>query len=428
MLTSHDVWVMVIGAIVSVSCALLGCYLVLRRLSLLGDAISHAVLPGLAVAFFITGTRDLAPMFIGAMAVGMLTAFLSELIHRIGKVKHDASMGVVFTSLFALGVILISSVARQVDLDPACVLYGSIETLPLDRVDRLGFEAPARFLPLLMVLLLVVGFVVVLWKELKIVSFDPPLAVTMGISAGLIHYLLMGMVAGTTVAAFEAVGSILVVAMLIAPAATAHLLTDRLWLMMVLAGLHGVVSAVSGTVLAVWLDTSVAGMRAVAAGGLFAMAVIAAPHYGLVGRWSRRAMLSLRIVTEDALAMLYRWSEMSTRRSLSAREVAQALGGGMMPKIALWLLHRKREIQPVGLGVALTDTGSNRARSLVRSHRLWESYLSKHFALPADHLHEPAERMEHYISPPLGDAIARDVYPAQRDPHGQPIPGGGEDA
>lgn len=417
-----DIWVMVIGALVNVSCAVLGCYLVLRRLSLLGDAISHAVLPGLAVAFMLTHSRDLAPMFIGAVAVGMLTAFLSETIHKMGKVKHDASMGVVFTSLFALGVIMISSVARDVDLDPACVLYGAIETLPLDTATWFGMEVPARVFPLIVVLLMVVGFVSLLWKELKIVAFDSQLATTMGINAVVIHYMLMGMVAGTTVAAFEAVGSILVVAMLIAPAATAHLLTDRLWVMMVLASLHGVLSAVLGTLMGVWLNTSVAGMMAVAAGGLFALAVVAAPHYGLVGRWVRRVMLSLRIVTEDALAMLYRWSEMSAGRSLSGREVALALGGGVMPKVALHLLRRRREIQPAGAGVTLTDSGAQRARSLVRSHRLWESYLSKHFALPADHLHEPAERMEHYISPPLGDAIAKDVHPADRDPHGQPIP------
>jgi len=126
---------MIITAVLAVPCSLLSCYLVLKGWSLMGDAISHAVLPGIAVAFLITKTRALAPMFIGAMAVGMLTAFLSETIHRIGKVKHDASMGVVFTSLFALGVILISDSARQVDLDPDCVLYGSIETLSLDTPD-----------------------------------------------------------------------------------------------------------------------------------------------------------------------------------------------------------------------------------------------------------------------------------------------------
>ncbi|MFQ5413664.1 MAG: metal ABC transporter permease [Phycisphaerae bacterium] len=421
-LTGLDLWTMAIGAMVNVACAVLGCYLVLRRLSLLGDAISHAVLPGLAVAFMVAGSRAMVPMFLGAMVAGVLTAFLSETIHRVARVKHDASMGVVFTSLFALGVILITRAAHHVDLDARCVFYGSIELLPLDVVSHFGMEAPVRFWSMGLVLLLVIGFVVALWKELRIVSFDATLAVTLGINAAVVHYLLMGMVAGTVVAAFEAVGSILVVAMLIAPGAAAHLLTDRLWLMLVLAAAQGVVAAVVGTVVAVALNTSVAGMMAVVAGGQFAVAVVAAPRYGLVSAWLRRVRLSFRIVTEDALALLYRWGEASERPALSAGHIANALGRGLVPRTALGLLRLRRFVEPFGDGVVLTDGGLRRARGLVRSHRLWESYLAKHFGLAADHLHEPAERMEHFITAEMETDIVEDIRDAARDPHGRPIP------
>ncbi|MBL4699967.1 MAG: metal ABC transporter permease, partial [Phycisphaeraceae bacterium] len=219
-----DFWIIVAALLSALSCALLGNFLVLRRMSMMGDAISHAVLPGLAAAFLITGSRDSFTMFIGAAIVGVLTAVLTEWIHSLGKVEHSASMGVVFTSLFALGLVLIVQAADHVDLDAQCVLYGAIELIP--SFDP--FEIPQAVITLSLVFGIVLTFVLVFYKELKITAFDPQLATTLGINATFMHYLLMSLIAMTTVACFESVGSILVIAMLIVPAASAFLLTERL--------------------------------------------------------------------------------------------------------------------------------------------------------------------------------------------------------
>lgn len=281
---SDDLWTAGTAVLCSVACAVIGCFLVLRRLSLLGDAISHAILPGLAVAFMLTQSRSPSAMVAGALAVGVMTALLSGGLSRWGKVPEDASMGVVFTTLFAVGVILISFTARDIDLDPGCVLYGLIEFVPFDTVRLGGFEVPRAFAWLGAALALNVGLIVAFYKELKIVCFDPELATSMGISAAVVHYGLMSAVAGTCVASFEAVGSILVIAMLVAPGATAHLLTDRLSRMLTLSAVIAAACAVSGYAAAVWLNTSVAGMIATLALLVFILTAIGSPRYGVVGR------------------------------------------------------------------------------------------------------------------------------------------------
>ena len=272
---------------------------------MMGDAISHAVLPGLAIAFLVTGTRASFTMFVGAVVVGVLTAVFTQWISRFGKVDQGASMGIVFTSLFALGLLLIVRAADHVDLDPGCVLYGAIETTSLDVVWRTNFlgltiELPRGVVVLVPVCLVNVLFVVLLFKELRISSFDPELASIMGINAGLMHYLLMTLVAITTVAAFEVVGSIIVIAMLIVPAAVAHLLTDRLrWMVVISVGV-AILCALFGHICAIalpgWLgldpklvdSTSTSGMMAVVAGLIFAVTLFCAPRYGILVRRFRR--------------------------------------------------------------------------------------------------------------------------------------------
>jgi manganese/zinc/iron transport system permease protein len=278
---SIDTWIVVIAALAAGACALLGNFLVLRKMSMMGDAISHAVLPGLAIAFLVTGARASLSMFIGAAIAGVLTAVFTQWISRFGKVDEGASMGIVFTTLFALGLL--------------------IELTPLDVVWRptlfgLSIEVPRTALVLAGVTLFNAVFVVAFFKELRISSFDAELATTMGIDSKLMHYLLMTLVAVTTVACFESVGSIIVIAMLIVPAATAHLLTDRLWLMVVLSVLIAIGSAILGHMSALivpaWFgfaDTSTSGMMAVMAGLIFSTVMLFAPKYGVLQRFAKRA-------------------------------------------------------------------------------------------------------------------------------------------
>jgi manganese/zinc/iron transport system permease protein len=289
-----------------IACALVGNFLVLRRQSLLGDAISHAVLPGIVGGFLIAGSRSTLPVMAGALAAAVLAGVLIEGVRRLGRLENGAAMGVVFTVMFAGGVVLMEqAAARAVDLDADCVLYGQLEDiLWLAPTGWASLADPAVWAELphevtvLGAVALLCGLVVLLfYKELKITAFDPALATTLGIPAGLFHYGLVVLVAVAAIASFEAVGSILVVAMLIAPAATARLLTDRLPVQLGLSVGIGAVTALSGYGFAAFgpqllggaNSLSAAGMIAVMAGILLTAAILFAPQHGIIGRRRSRA-------------------------------------------------------------------------------------------------------------------------------------------
>jgi len=365
------------------------------------------------------------------MALGVLTSVLTQGIASLGRVSEDSSLGVVFTSLFALGVILIQAVARNVDLDADCVLYGQIDFAGVDLIRFFGWEISRPLVTLVPALAITLGLVMLFWKELKIVAFDPALAAAMGFRVGVVHYLLMAMVSGVTVASFESVGSILVVAMLVVPAATAALLTDRLGWMLAWAAAIGATSATFGYLLAVPLATSVAGSMAVVAGIQFTAAVFFAPRAGLVSRWLRNLSLAARIAAEDVLARLYRGEEAGGQRSevrshsppVSGRRQPLDTAGSLVSRLALWRLFRRGYVTRDRLDeLQLTSAGRGAARSLVRAHRLWESYLDTHFDLPRDHLHDAAERMEHYLGADLQQELASELAGRAIDPHGKAIP------
>lgn len=284
-----SILIIVTGTLTAAACSLLGSFLILRRMSMLGDAISHAVLPGIVLAFLISGSRNPIPMLIGASVLGLFTAFCTEALHRAGRLQQDAAIGVTFTWLFAVGVILVSMYAGQVDLDQDCVLYGEIAYVPWDTWLWRGLDMGPRAIWIMGgVFLLDLLFVLTCYKELKITTFDPALAESLGISTRLFHYLLMAAVSLTTVAAFESVGAILVVAMLIAPAATAYLLTDRLSYLLGIAVGIGIASAAGGYELARLLDASIAGGMATVAGALFALAFLFSPSHGIIPRYFAR--------------------------------------------------------------------------------------------------------------------------------------------
>lgn len=303
--TTFDTWIVVTGALCAVACALPGCFLVLRKMSMMGDAISHAVLPGLAIAFIITGSRASIPMFFGAAIAGILTAVFTQWISRFGNVDRGAAMGIVFTTLFAVGLILIRNAADHVDLDPGCVLYGAIELTPLDTVGKSSI--PRATLVNGIVLFLNLGVILLLFKEMRLASFDPALADTLGFSSKFLHYLLMTMVAVTTVAAFESVGSIIVIAMLIVPPATALLVTRKLVPLLLIACGVAAASALVGHLAALtvpyWFGfetTTTSGMIALAAGVFFLLAWLFNPAEGMVGKVVRERLVEKPTFPETA--------------------------------------------------------------------------------------------------------------------------------
>jgi manganese/zinc/iron transport system permease protein len=279
--TEIDTWIVVTGALLAMACTLPGVFLVLNKQSMLGDAISHGVLPGVAIAFLMTNSREPWAMLLGAVIAGLLTGVLSQVVRKVGNVEDGASMGVVFCFLFALGLILLRVAADRVDLDPDCVLYGSIETVVVD------VGAVPRVVIVSAIMLVFNAVVIALfYKELMISAFDPALANTLGFSATFLRQMLTVLTSVTTVMAFESVGSILVIAMLVAPPAAAMLLSRRLSTVIWIALAFAALSAPLGHVLAISAfpaiaatvfrapeitSTSSAGMMAVAAGLIFAV-------------------------------------------------------------------------------------------------------------------------------------------------------------
>lgn len=427
------------GALSAAACGVVGCFLVLRRMSLMGDAIGHAVLPGLVGAFLLAGSANAGAMFVGAVVVGVLTTGLTEAVHRLGKVEQGASMGVVFTVLFALGVLMLERLAgSNVHIDADCVLYGQMEGVVwLDAPARLAglFEAgswahfPRQVTTLAVVCALTFGFITLLYKELKITTFDPGLATTMGIHAGLVRYVLMTMVAVVAVSSFEAVGSILVVATLVIPGMVAHLLTDRLWLMLVLAGVIGFASAVMGYVCGAfgpgWFglggSVSAAGMTGVVLGVLLVGAAVMAPGRGVLSLWLRRRALRARIELEDVLGAAFRAME-GGARGVGVATLSGVVGSASRGARAAEAGVRRGLLRREGEGWSLTEEGREEAARLVRVHRLWETYLVREGAAEAGAVHDSAERLEHVTGGAIERELGRKVGAERTDPHGRPIP------
>ncbi|MDX1962737.1 MAG: metal ABC transporter permease [Pirellulales bacterium] len=423
-------WLFITAALTSVSCGMLGVVLVLRKLSLMGDAISHAVLPGLVLAFVLTGSIDPGMMLLGAFIVGLLTTWLIELLGRSGAIAADAGMGVVFTSLFAVGVVLIAVFTQgKVDLDIDCVLQGHLAHVATVTRNYFGWEIPAAVPALAATLVVNLLFLVIWRKELLVSAFDWEFAQAQGLRPAWVHYALMALTAMTTVASFEVVGSILVIAMLILPAATAQLLTNRWQWLLPLAVLLALLSAYLGIVLSLtpWLENAEpAALVAVTGGVIYALAVAFSPTEGLAFVWWRQAAERLRIMCEDLLAVLFRIAELAPAKTLGTRELASAIGGGWLAWLAIWSVRRRNQIIFAEGGWQLTTEGRGTAKRLVRSHRLWEAWLVRHLGLPLDHVHAPAERMEHFIDHELQAEIAAQIAPPPQapllDPHGKEIP------
>ncbi len=290
-LGSHGLMALV-TFLVGATCGLIGNFLILRRMALVGDAISHSVLPGIAVAFLITGSRGVGAMVLGAVVAAWVTHGLIEVISRHSRLKQDAAIGIAFSTLFALGVVLIAVFADKVDLDQDCVLNGELPMIPLEPPVRWGgwVLGPPPVLRLGVILMASIALVAAFYKELMISSFDPGLARCLGVRVVMIHHGLMFWLSLTVVASFEAVGAILVIALLILPGATASLLTDRMWPRLVWSTVHAALSAVSGMHLAVALDCSPAGATVVAGAGWFVMAWLFSPTEGVIPRrWRRRS-------------------------------------------------------------------------------------------------------------------------------------------
>lgn len=396
------------SCMVGLMCGVLGCFIVLRNMSLVGDALSHAILPGVVVAFVVLGYSALG-FFIGAVLAGLLAAVAMTWIQQNAATKNDAAVGIVFTAMFSLGVMGISWISRKdgVHLDLKDFLFGNV----------LGVANSDLYLTAGITVYVLIS-IAVFYRYLFATTFQEVIAETMGISVKLVHYFLMLLLSFAVVASLQTVGVILVVAMLITPASTALLLSNRLQWVLILSGAIGLASAFFGLIFAIIFETTPGPAMAVTATLFYVLALCFAPEKGLLFRWWRRLRLRRRIRQEDLLKQAYNLHQ-SGQFSLDRLQSQLGISNKALQQQLTELAGRSYFDKTAAV---LTPAGLEAGSKLVRAHRLWETYLADKLGLSEAQVHDEAERYEHLLSEELLDEVEHTLgYPAL-DPHGEPIP------
>ena len=305
LLASIPVTIIATGALVGIAASLLGTFLVLRKNSMLADAIGHSIVFGIVIVWLVTRQQSGPVQIVGAALTGVLTVFLTEAVASTRRVKYDAAIGLVFPVLFSVGVLLLNLYARDVHIDAHTVLLGEIGFVWLDTLSLGGVEVPQALLWMSVMAAVNLLFVTLFYKELKLATFDGALAKALGFAPGVLFYALLTLTSATAVAAFDAVGAVLFIAFVIVPPSTAYLLTDRLWKMMLYGSLVSIASSVAGYALAVAWDVSIGGMMAVMTGVFLVLAFLAGPRYGLIAQEVRRVQQRDRNASRALAVHLY---------------------------------------------------------------------------------------------------------------------------
>ena len=400
--------------LVGIGCGVLGCFVVLRRMALIGDALSHAVLPGVVLAFMVSGYgwAQAVPqpilLLAGAMVSGLVASVAINLVTQHSRTKEDSSIGIVFTALFAVGIILVSSLPRGTHFDLKCFLWG--EPLAVGASDLTMMAIICG---------VVLTIVTAMYHRLKLVSFDPLVAAAMGISVGAMHYLLMGMLSATVVAGLKTTGVVLVVAMVITPASAAYQLTNRFSVMLLLSAVFGAVSAVIGMSVAFVFNANTGPAMVVVATALFGLAMLLSPSHGVIFDRLRRWRLARHVANEDVLKAVFRHGTIP----------AQGYEPELIPLVnlspsairsAVDRLIGERLLTRDNGTLQLSEAGRSHAEQLVRTHRLWETYLTEKAGVDPDQVHPVAERLEHAHD--LAEQLDETLGHPDTDPHGSTIP------
>jgi manganese/zinc/iron transport system permease protein len=404
--------------LLGICCGLMGAFLVVRKLALMGDALAHAVLPGVALGFLWNMTKDPVAIFIGATVAGLLGAGTVELIRNTTKHKEDAALGFVLASFYGVGI----------------CLFTMIQNLPVGSksgLDKFMFGQAAALggddvLLIAVVTLLALGAVLGFYKEYTLTSFDAGFARSLGLPVQVFHYSLMLLLAFAIVSSLQAVGVVLVAAMLVIPAAAAFLLTDRFGIMLLLSALFGLCSGAIGSFFSfVGRNLPTGPFMVLAAAVVFALALFFGPRHGIVSRWWRHRSRSARIQRENTLKAIYHVleddefkresasvSELAERRRETLEEVQRQLSA----------VRKEGLVSTFDDSVSFTPSGWQRACEIVRNHRLWELYLTNAAHIAADHVHEDAEIIEHVLGEETVRKLEKRLNYARRDPHGKLIP------
>lgn len=408
----HVIKVLLAGTLVSVVCGVIGCFIVLRRMAFLGDALSHAMLAGVTAGYLLmkrlTGEEAHAPaMLLGSIIAALVTVLMIGFISRVSRIKEDAAIGIMYTGIFAIGGMLASLKSDEIHIDLVHFVTGNVLTVRDSDLWMMAWVAA-----------IVLSVVILFYRHLQLTSFDPVMAASIGIPVLAIDYLLTTCTALVVVSGVTIVGVILVVGLLVIPASTAYLLSDRLHRMIVLSALFGVTAFAMGYALSEWLNVAPGSAIVVAGVAQFLVVLTLAPRYGLVADALRRRRMVPQQVVEDILGMLLREPK---GKALISSVIKSVAGGGRQVRQAIGSLDKQGLLELSGDDVALTEAGEREGRRLMRAHRLWETYLEK-LGTPATELHARAHQLEHVNDEAAVDYLDDQLGHPLVDPHGAEIP------
>ena len=412
-----------IGAILfGAVCGLLGSFIVVRKMALFGDAISHAVLPGVALGFLWSMSKDPVAILIGATLAGLAGSLLVGAIRRTTRIKQDAALGIVLASFFAIGLCLIRIIQNNEGASKITglksYLFGDVAVL--DRYDVITMGVVTISTVILFGLL---------YRPFLAISFDRQFAVSIGYPVRILEALFQMFLAFAIVISLQAAGVVLVSAMLITPAATAYLLVDRMHRMVWIAMGIGILSAIIGVFLSFLGSNLPTGpFMVLSASSIFTMAYLFSPKYGRFTKWLRYRNRAKKVREENALKSIYHVLERRSMESSGNRVLITDLSSHRKMSVTkifkeIKNMERSGLINLEGNSVSLTDDGFEKARSVVRNHRLWELYLTNEANYASDHVHDDAEKVEHFLSEEEVSELESYLDYPQKDPHGKPIPG-----
>lgn len=397
----------------------MGCFAVLRRQSLLGDALAHAALPGVCLAYLLTRAKSPLPLFVGALVAGLLGALVILAVVRWSRIKSDSAIGIVLSVFFAVGIVLLTHIQK--------LPYGNQSGL-----DKYLFGQAATLVPRdirLMAILgsLVLAAVALCYKELKVLCFDRDFGASLGMPIRRLEILLTLLLVTVVVVGLQTVGVILMVATLVTPAAAARQWTERLGVMLVIAAAIGGGAGAAGAMLSASIARLPTGpVIVLCSSAVLAVSLVLAPRRGLLWAAVEKARVTGRIRRENLLKDLYVWGERQGGTWGAPVVWALLMGtrgqsGGQLDKVAR-RLEARGLLRRSDRGAALTPEGTRAAERIVRKHRLWELYLTRRLELASDHVHRDADAMEHTLSNEALERIDELLGRPRVDPHGQPIP------
>jgi len=417
-LSSANVRYVLFGSVLlTAASALVGCFTFLRKKALVGDAVAHAILPGICIAFLLQGTKVTWVLLLGAFATGWLGLVLIEQIVARSKIKQDTAIGLVLSVFFGVGILLLTHIQRTGNAAQSGLnsfLFGKAAALV--GTDLMYFSVLAGIL-LVAVLLF--------YKEFMLISFDRAFAKAIGMPIARLDGLLTMLTVLAVVLGIQAVGVVLMAAMLITPAATARFWTNRLPVMLLLAAVLGAISGASGAFISYTAPAMPTGPWIVVVASVMAIfSFFLAPGRGIVARLRQQRRVQRQILHENVLKLLYKLSgKYPEANSFSIKQIMQKRGFKLRRlQQALAVLKRQGYVQRLAGGWQLTAKGQARGRRVVKLHRLWEVYLTQYLRIAPDHVHDDAETMEHVITPELEAQLEQMLQFPEKDPHNAAIP------